>query len=96
MSMNKRPHTMSPGRKAGLTGLTGLAAALLTGWAGLTGAAQAQTQTPLQSQLENAGDLPQTNSARPHSPALKSRTPVTLNFVNADIEAVTRAIGLYP
>ncbi len=27
-------------------------------------------------------------------PALKSRTPVTLNFVNADIEAVTRAIGV--
>jgi len=28
-----------------------------------------------------------------HSPALKSRQQVTLNFVNADIEAVTRAIG---
>jgi general secretion pathway protein D len=28
-----------------------------------------------------------------HSPALKSGTPVTLNFVNADIEAVTRAMG---
>lgn len=27
-------------------------------------------------------------------PALKSSTPVTLNFVNADIEAVTRAIGV--
>ncbi len=86
MSMNKRPHTTSPGRMAGLAGLTGLAAALLTGLAGLTGAAQAQPQ--------DTGDLPQTNSARPHSPALKSRTPVTLNFVNADIEAVTRAIGV--
>lgn len=31
---------------------------------------------------------------RAHSPALKSGTPVTLNFVNADIEAVTRAIGV--
>ena len=30
----------------------------------------------------------------PSRPALKSRTPVTLNFVNADIEAVTRAIGV--
>jgi general secretion pathway protein D len=29
-----------------------------------------------------------------HGPALKASTPVTLNFVNADIEAVTRAIGV--
>ncbi len=28
-----------------------------------------------------------------HSPALRSPTPVTLNFVNADIEAVSRAMG---
>ena len=28
-----------------------------------------------------------------HSPALKSRTPVTLNFINADLEAVTRAVA---
>ena len=34
-----------------------------------------------------------TNRAVGHSPALKSGTPVTLNFVNADIEAVTRAMG---
>jgi general secretion pathway protein D len=34
-----------------------------------------------------------TNAPAGHSPALKSRTPVTLNFVNADIEAVSRAIG---
>ncbi|MEJ5999175.1 type II secretion system secretin GspD [Paucibacter soli] len=32
--------------------------------------------------------------ARPQSPALKASTPVTLNFVNADIEAVTRAIAV--
>ena len=32
-------------------------------------------------------------SAQPHSPALRSGTPVTLNFVNADIEAVTRAMA---
>ncbi len=38
--------------------------------------------------------LPQVSSQRAHSPALKSGTPVTLNFVNADIEAVTRAIGV--
>ena len=27
-------------------------------------------------------------------PAVKAATPVTLNFVNADIEAVTRAMGV--
>ncbi len=39
--------------------------------------------------------LAQTASKRPagHSPALKSGAQVTLNFVNADIEAVTRAMG---
>lgn len=33
-------------------------------------------------------------SGRARGPALKAQTPVTLNFVNADIEAVTRAIGV--
>ncbi|MBT9493026.1 MAG: type II secretion system secretin GspD [Paucibacter sp.] len=33
-------------------------------------------------------------SSRTRGPALKAQTPVTLNFVNADIEAVTRAIGV--
>jgi len=32
-------------------------------------------------------------AASAHSPALKSRTPVTLNFVNAEIDAVTRAFS---
>jgi len=31
---------------------------------------------------------------RSSGPALKAQTPVTLNFVNADIEAVTRAVGV--
>ena len=31
---------------------------------------------------------------RTRGPALKAATPVTLNFVNADVEAVTRAIGV--
>ena len=37
----------------------------------------------------------QTAAGKPagHSPALKAGTQVTLNFVNADIEAVTRAMG---
>jgi general secretion pathway protein D len=33
------------------------------------------------------------NELPSHSAALKSRTPVTVNFVNADLEAVTRAMG---
>ncbi|MBC7728820.1 MAG: type II secretion system secretin GspD [Microbacteriaceae bacterium] len=33
-------------------------------------------------------------TARTRGPALKAATPVTLNFVNADVEAVTRAIGV--
>jgi general secretion pathway protein D len=36
---------------------------------------------------------PSRSQAIGHSPALKSRAPVTVNFVNADIEAVTRAFG---
>ncbi|HEX2012267.1 MAG TPA: type II secretion system secretin GspD [Roseateles sp.] len=32
-------------------------------------------------------------SAPPRGPALRAQTPVTLNFVNAEIEAVTRAMG---
>ena len=35
----------------------------------------------------------QAPAAPARGPALKAQTPVTLNFVNADIEAVTRAIG---
>ncbi|MDN3921155.1 type II secretion system secretin GspD [Roseateles violae] len=41
---------------------------------------------PLLAQTKPAGTT--------RGPALKSATPVTLNFVNADIEAVTRAIGV--
>jgi len=33
------------------------------------------------------------NAPAGHSPALKSRAPVTVNFVNADVEAVTRAMA---
>jgi len=35
-----------------------------------------------------------TNKTRSNGPAVKAPTPVTLNFVNADIEAVTRAMGV--
>lgn len=55
-------------------------AALLTLSLGLS--TQAQTPT----------GKPAANNSR--GPALKAQTPVTLNFVNADIEAVTRAIGV--
>jgi general secretion pathway protein D len=54
----------------------------------LTLASQAQAQTAPESGVVKA------TQARTLSPALKSRTPVTLNFVNADVEAVTRAMGV--
>jgi len=37
--------------------------------------------------------LPAQGQPSARKPALKAQTPVTLNFVNADIEAVSRAIG---
>jgi general secretion pathway protein D len=50
---------------------------------------------PLQAQ--NTAETPARPRATPapagHSPALKSRAPVTVNFVNADVEAVTRAMA---
>jgi general secretion pathway protein D len=47
---------------------------------------------PLQAQT--TGTPPAASpAARSPSPALKSRAPVTVNFVNADVEAVTRAMS---
>ena len=60
-----------------------LAVALLA-----AGSAQAQPDTGAPSRA------PSRAPARATGPALKASTPVTLNFVNADIEAVTRAIGV--
>jgi general secretion pathway protein D len=55
-------------------------------------AAQTQTAPPAPA----AQSKPPARATPPggHSPALKSKTPVTVNFVNADIEAVTRAIAV--
>ncbi len=47
--------------------------------------AQTGTETPTR---KRTADAP-----AGHSPALKSRAPVTVNFVNADVEAVTRAMA---
>jgi general secretion pathway protein D len=47
---------------------------------------------PLLAQKQPAPQQPAHPGSR--GPALKAATPVTLNFVNADIEAVTRAIGV--
>ncbi|MED5622171.1 type II secretion system secretin GspD [Ideonella sp. BN130291] len=46
---------------------------------------------PLQAQTED--DTAPRQSATGRAAANRSRTPVTLNFVNADIEAVSRAMG---
>ena len=49
---------------------------------------------PLLVSLSALAPLPQAVQAQAsRGPALKAQTPVTLNFVNADIEAVTRAMG---
>ena len=50
---------------------------------------------PLQAQTaaEPAARARGANTPAGHSPALKSRAPVTVNFVNADVEAVTRAMA---
>jgi general secretion pathway protein D len=49
---------------------------------------------PLQAQTaETPGRARAANAASGNTPALKSRTPVTVNFVNADVEAVTRAMS---
>jgi general secretion pathway protein D len=50
---------------------------------------------PLQAQtgVEPPARVRTANAPAGHSPALKSRAPVTVNFVNADVEAVTRAMA---
>ena len=52
-----------------------------------TSALQAQTAAEPAARTRSASD------PAGHSPALKSRAPVTVNFVNADVEAVTRAMA---
>ena len=49
--------------------------------------------TPLQSQTGAEPARRNANTPPGHSPALKSTAPVTVNFVNADVEAVTRAMA---
>jgi len=64
------------------------AAAVVTlAWAGWPAAAQPAAPGAAASQSRPA-------SARGQSPALRSTAPVTVNFVNADIEAVTRAMAV--
>ncbi|MFY7866531.1 type II secretion system secretin GspD [Roseateles sp.] len=77
--MNKRPRNERPARQAGSTRVALVSLVSLSVLA-----------SPVLAQSGQA----QSSSTRAHSPALKSGTPVTLNFVNADIEAVTRAIGV--
>ncbi len=62
-----------------------LAAALALALASM--AVSAQTAPP-------ASRPARANASQGQSPALKSSTPITVNFVNADIEAVTRAIAV--
>ena len=61
----------------------------------LTMAALLACGQPLQAQTgaETPARARAANAPAGHSPALKSRAPVTVNFVNADVEAVTRAMS---
>ena len=58
--------------------------------------ALALAATPAWTQTGASAPRPATRNAstQGQSPALKSSTPITVNFVNADIEAVTRAIAV--
>ena len=79
MSMKTKPHSI-----ALRLVVTAVIASLMA--PPLAAQTQPQMQTPSASQR---------NANRPagHSPALRSGSQVTLNFVNADIEAVSRAMG---
>lgn len=88
MSMQYCPTTSPPARRrlelTARGSVLAIAAALLCqSWAVQAAAPTAPLDTP--SKQQGAG-------AR--GPALKANTPVTLNFVNAEIEAVTRAFGV--
>jgi len=74
----------TPGPRARTLRLGGLALATL-----LAGAQPLQAQTA----AEPGARVRSSNAAAGLSPALKSRAPVTVNFVNADVEAVTRAMA---
>ena len=98
--MNKRAHR--PARMRGRHGValaTGLTIAAAGGAIAQTSPPGTRTpaqQQPAQPQPTRQQPAPAPASATPpgvHSAALKSKTPVTLNFVNADLEAVSRAIA---
>jgi general secretion pathway protein D len=73
----------APQRRVGFT-MTCLAAA----------AAAFAAVSQLAAAQQAAQDAPAARSGGiSHSPALKSKTPVTLNFVNAEVDAVSRAMG---
>ncbi|UCH16710.1 MAG: type II secretion system secretin GspD [Burkholderiales bacterium] len=75
--------TAAPQRRVGFTKICIAASA----------AAFAAASQPVAAQ-QAAQDVPAARtSSIGHSPALKSKTPVTLNFVNAEVDAVSRAMG---
>jgi len=80
----RRPSMPTPGPRIRKLRLGGLALATLLA-----------CEQPLQAQT--AGETPararSPSAPVGHSPALRSRAPVTVNFVNADVEAVTRAMA---
>jgi general secretion pathway protein D len=87
MSMKMRPsHAVAPRRRPSFPLARPVSCAVLAAML-LPPPLWAQAQQP----AAPGGSAPA--PAVPSGPALSSRTPVTLNFVNAEIEAVTRAIA---
>jgi general secretion pathway protein D len=84
MSMKMRPSSASPRRRPSFPLTRPVCAAVL---------ASLLLPSPLWAQQPAAPGGGASAPAVPSGPALNSRTPVTLNFVNAEIEAVTRAIA---
>ena len=63
-------------------------------WAGLAACALVLTSAPIDAQqAPAAASQPRAGTARANA-AVRSSAPVTVNFVNADIEAVTRAMAV--
>ena len=77
--MKPRSHSLAPALRASLVGLTGAFVALTAG--------------PIAAQTRPATTPPAAAAPVPNPAGLNSRTPVTLNLVNAEVDAVTRAIS---
>lgn len=95
--MNQRPASPLRARRSRTALVAGLAFGMVAGGPGPFAQTAAPAPAPAAAPASKPAATPSpargTAAAGAHSPALKSRTPVTLNFVNAEIDAVTRAFA---